>query len=523
MKERGSDMATSKHADGSPASATGTLIAREEAARCLLCHDAPCTAACPKKNDPAKFVRSVRFDREKGSLDFVKDCASCEGCDDGHAPCEKACIHYDFPVRIGEMREAVEKSETAAAPTRFAEIDLSIDFCGVRCENPFFLSSSVVASGYDMCAAAFKAGWAGIVYKTIGFIKPQEVSPRFAAVGKEGTPFVGFRNLEQISDHPLMENLMILKKLKKDFPEKVIVVSIMGQSEEEWTELARLAQDAGADIIECNFSCPHMSGESLGSDVGQSPELVARYTAATKRGTTVPVLAKMTPNIGHMETPALAAIGAGADGLAAINTIKSITGLDVETLASYPAVGNKSSVSGYSGKAIKPIALRFIHDMAKHPKLAHVPISGMGGIETWHDAIEFIMLGCANLQVTTSVMQYGYRIIDDLVAGLKIYMAEHLIPNVSDMVGTALPNVVSADELDRSTVVYPIFEKDQCVGCGRCHIACEDAGHQAIEWTKERSPKLSGKNCVGCHLCVYVCPHGAIHQGARVPKPAHLR
>ena len=163
MKERGSAMATSKHADESIAPATGTLSPREEASRCLLCHDAPCTAACPKKNNPAKFVRAVRFEREKGSLDFVKDCASCEGCDDGDglAPCEKACIHYDFPVRIGEMREAVEKSGTAAAPTRFAEIDLSIDFCGVRCENPFFLSSSVVASGYDMCAAAFGPclGW----------------------------------------------------------------------------------------------------------------------------------------------------------------------------------------------------------------------------------------------------------------------------------------------------------------------------------------------------------------------------
>jgi dihydropyrimidine dehydrogenase (NAD+) subunit PreA len=493
------------------------LIPSEEAARCLLCHDAPCTAACPRKLDPARFVRAVRFDRSKGSLDFVGNCAGCD------APCESACVHYDRPVRIGEMRSVIAAGDTAATPAHCADIDLSIQFCGVRCENPFFLSSSVVASGYDMCAAAFRAGWAGIVYKTIGFIRPSEVSPRFAAIGKEGTPFIGFRNLEQISDHSLAENLDVLKRLKKDFPSKVIVVSIMGQTEQEWTELARLAQDAGADIIECNFSCPHMSGESLGSDVGQNPELVARYTQATRQGTTVPILAKMTPNLAHMEIPALAAIDAGADGIAAINTIKSITGLDVETLAAYPAVGDKSSVSGYSGKAVKPIALRFIHDMAKHPRLAQVPLSGMGGVETWRDALEFIMLGSSNIQVTTSVMQYGYRIIDDLVAGLKIYMAEHLITRVEDMVGIALHNVVPADELDRATVVFPMFNRERCVGCGRCFVACADAGHQAIGWGADRTPKLSAKKCVGCHLCLYVCPHGAIAQGTRVPKPARLQ
>jgi len=498
------------------------LNPREESARCLLCHDAPCTAACPRKQDPARFIRAVRFDRAKGSLSFVGDCERCEApC--GETPCEKACVHKDFPLRVKETRKTIEASGTAVASARFADVSLAVDFCGIRCENPFFLSSSVVASGYDMCAAAFRAGWAGIVYKTIGFLRPSEVSPRFAAIGKEGTPFIGFRNLEQISDQPLAENLNILKRLKKDFPSKVIVVSIMGQSGEEWTELARLSQDAGADIIECNFSCPHMSGESLGSDVGQNPELVALYTAAARRGTTVPILAKMTPNLGQMEIPALAAVKAGADGLAAINTIKSITGLDVETLAAYPAIENKSSVSGYSGKATKPIALRFIHDMAKHPRLAGLPISGMGGIETWKDALEFIMLGCSNLQVTTSVMQYGYRIVEDLIAGLRVYMAGHLISSVSDMVGTALPFMVNAQELDRTTVVYPIFDRTKCVGCGRCHIACADAGHQAIAWNAERNPKLQGKKCVGCHLCVYVCPSFAISAGARVKKPAYLR
>jgi len=231
----------------------------------------------------------------------------------------------------------------------------------------------------------------------------------------------------------------------------------------------------------------------------------------------------MTPNIGNMEVPAIAAVHSGADGIAAINTIKSITGLDLETLAAPPSVNGMSSVSGYSGKAVKPIALRFIHDMAKHPDLEGVPLSGMGGIETWKDAAEFILLGCSNLQVTTAVMQYGYRIIDDLIGGLARYMNAHGIARVGDMVGKALEGMVGADELDRKTVVYPVFNRDACIGCGRCHIACMDGGHQAVEWNADRSPKFIAKKCVGCHLCLYVCPHGAISPGKRMPKPAHLR
>ncbi len=493
------------------------IVPREEAAKCLLCHDAPCTAACPRGADPARFLKAIRFERESGSLASVPDCDSCD------APCERACIHYDKPVRISATRSAVA-AKLGCMPTVSGEgVDLSIDFCGVKCENPFFLSSSVVASGYGMCAAALEAGWAGIVYKTIGLLTPNEVSPRFAAVGKEGTPFIGFRNLEQISDTPLGENLATLARLKADFPTKVIVASIMGQTEAEWTELARLAEKAGCDAIECNFSCPHMTGGSLGSDVGQNPDLVARYASATRRGTKLPILAKMTPNLGNMEIPAIAAVEAGADALAAINTIKSVTGLDLDSLASPPAIVGKSSVSGYSGKAVKPIALRFVQDMARHPRLAGIPISGMGGIETWKDALEFIALGCANVQVTTSVMQYGYRVIDDLVAGLAEYMAEKGVARVSDLVGAALGNLVGAAELDRETVSFPIFDRSACVGCGRCHVSCADAGHQAIDWSKERAPRLVGANCVGCHLCAYVCPHGAIRPGARVAKPATLR
>lgn len=397
--------------------------------------------------------------------------------------------------------------------------DLSIKFCGVKCENPFFLSSSVVGSNYEMCAKAFEMGWAGIVFKTIGFYVPEEVSPRFDIIGKESTPFIGFKNMEQISDHPLEENLKYMKALKESYPDKVLVASIMGRTEEEWTELAKLVTEIGSDIIECNFSCPQMAENSMGSDVGQNPELVEKYCSAVRRGTSLPILAKMTPNISDMVIPAVASVKGGADAIAAINTIKSITRVDLNNFTPYPIIDGKSSVSGYSGKAVKPIALRFIHDLAKSNKLNGIPISGMGGIENWEDAVEFMLLGCSNIQITTAVMQYGYRIINDLIDGLSLYMEKKGFDKLEDLVGIALDNIVPAEALDRSYIIYPKFKNEDCVGCGRCYISCYDGGHQAIKWDYEsRKPQLIEDKCVGCHLCANVCPVADITTGNKKYK-----
>lgn len=480
----------------------------EEAARCLLCENPKCTSACPNSFNPDRMVRAVRFENSECAGKFIdRDvCASCSGF------CEKACIHYDFPVRIKNMISKLPENEYTDLP------DLSIDFMGVRCENPFFLSSSIVAGNYEMCAKAFEMGWAGAVYKTIGFIKPEETSPRFDAFRKEGTPFVGFKNLEQISDHSLEENLDILYRLKRDYPTKVIVASIMGENDEEWSKLAELVSKAGADIIECNFSCPQMVKEGLGYDVGENPELVMHYTECVKRTAKVPVLAKMTPNIGNMEVPAVAAVRGGADGIAAINTIKSITGINLEKMEPYNSVKGQTAVSGYSGKAVKPIALRFISDMAKCGGLKNIPLSGIGGIETWRDAAEFIALGCSNVQVTTAVMQYGYRIIDDMISGLKAYMKRKNISRLSELVGKALNTVVEPESLDRTTVTYPLFDGSKCIGCGRCFISCRDGGHQAIAIGKDGLPHMNGAKCVGCHLCSLVCPVNAVGKSKRIKK-----
>lgn len=481
---------------------------RHESARCLLCANAKCTNACPQHFDPARMIQAVRFDNAECAAKYINTniCAKCDG------KCESSCIHPDFSIRIRDIAATLPDCEYTDEPS------LEIDFMGVKCENPFFLSSSIVAGNYEMCANAFRMGWAGAVFKTIGFIKPKETSPRFDTIRKEGTPFIGFKNLEQISDHSLEENLSDLRRLKTDFPNKVIVASIMGETDEEWTELARLVTDAGADIIECNFSCPQMVGEGLGSDVGQNPDLVKHYIECVKKGTSIPVLAKMTPNIGNMEIPAIAAVNGGADGIAAINTIKCITGFDLEKMQPNNAVNEKTSVSGYSGKAVKPIALRFINDMAKCEALKGVPLSGIGGIETWHDAAEFIALGCANVQVTTAVMQYGYRIIDDLISGLKAYMKRKGISKLQNLVGIGLKNVTEPDKLDRTTVTYPVFDRKRCIGCGRCYISCRDGGHQAIDISDNEKPILKGSKCVGCHLCSLVCPVGAIGKSKRVKK-----
>jgi len=486
---------------------------KEDIAGCLLCNDAPCSKACPYSVKPDSIIRSLVFENKLGAVNKLPKPMPCETCE--AKPCKEACLKgkINEPVQI----DRIMKTISTEPKTKEEEVDLSIDFCGIPCENPFFLSSSVVGSNYEMVAKAFEMGWAGVAFKTIGMFVPKEVSPRFAALSKENVPFVGFKNIEQISDHTLEENIKFLKQLKKDYPSKIIVASIMGQNEEEWTKLAKLMTEAGADIIECNFSCPHMTSKGVGSDVGQNPDLVALYTKATRKGTQLPILAKMTPNIGNMEIPAIAAMEAGATGIAAINTIKSIMNIELESFASEPNVEGKTSVGGYSGKAVKPIALRFIHEMKNCKELKETPISGMGGIETWRDAAEFLALGCENLQITTAVMQYGYRIIYDLIDGMKLYLSSQGYKNISQIVGKALPNIVPTDKLNRDSICYPRFDREKCLGCGRCYLSCFDGGHQAIKINENTlKPILIVDKCVGCQLCVTVCPVQAVSPGKRV-------
>ena len=398
--------------------------------------------------------------------------------------------------------------------------DLSVEFLGVHFENPFCLSSSPVGNCYEMCAKAYDEGWAGVVFKTIGpgdFLI-DEVSPRFDALTKEGTPFVGFKNMEQIAEHPLEQNLEDLRKLKAAYPNKVLIASIMGPTEKDWEELARLVTEAGADMIEMNLSCPQMTTHAMGSDVGTNAELCKSFCAAVKRGSKLPMMAKMTPNITDMVPVAKACLEGGADGIAAINTIKSVCNVDLNRKIGMPIVNGKSSISGYSGKAVKPVALRFVQQL--RDGIPGVEISGIGGIETWEDAAEFLLLGATTLQVTTSIMQYGYRIVEDMKNGLEHYMAEQGVDSLMDLIGVANANIIPAENLDRDYVLYPEIDTEKCIGCGRCYVSCYDGAHQAISWDEEnRKPSCDHNKCVGCHLCALVCPVKAIGKGEIVMKP----
>ena len=496
-------------------------IGRIDMTRCALCLDAPCDAVCERLK-PAALLRKIWFENEQDAalrLPPVNPCLTCP------APCERAC------VRAGEVpiRDLVNRLYYQVKPACETELPgnedrLQCDLCGIPLENPFLLSSSVVASTYDMCARAFEAGWAGACFKTICSLDIHEASPRFSALsGGDGT-IVGFKNIEQLSDHSVAENMEIFRRLKKNYPAKFILASIMGQNEAEWGELARLCEENGADAVELNFSCPNMAEGGLGSDIGQVPELVETFTAAAKRACRIPVLAKLTPNVANMSPAAEAAKRGGADGIAAINTIKSITGVNMHTYVAAPAVHGHSAVGGYSGRAVKPIALRFVAELGQNPKLRGMHLSAMGGVETWRDALEFILLGGNSIQVTTAVMQYGYRIIDDLKAGLNLYLAEKGFASVKEATGLGLDALnATTDTLERDTVIFPQFIRERCVGCGRCEISCADGGHQAIRLDGNRQPHLDGKKCVGCHLCLLVCPQGAIAPGKKRVTPSAAR
>lgn len=485
----------------------GEVPGRKEMISCLLCKDAPCNKACNLVR-PGDALRSIWFDNADVASLKIPEGNPCMNC---HADCEGMCISKSkVPIKqlITSLAWDIRSKTEIELPED--EHRLKCDICGVPLENPFLLSSSVVASTYDMCARAFEAGWAGACFKTVCSLDIHEASPRFSAIKGDNGNIIGFKNIEQLSDHSVAENMKIFRDLKKNYPSKFILASIMGKDEAEWESLAKLCEENGADAIELNFSCPNMQEDGLGSDIGQVPELVERFTRAAKRSTTIPVLAKLTPNVATMSEAAEAALRGGADGIAAINTIKSIVGVNPLTYVSAPAVKGQSAIGGYSGNAVKPIALRFIAELGQNANLKGMHISGMGGIETWKDALEFILMGAGSIQITTAVMQYGYRIIDDLKSGLNYYLAQMGLDSVKDIIGAGLDSVSdTTDVLERDTVLFPKFDLEKCIGCGRCVISCDDGGHQAIKFDN-RVPKLDGSKCVGCHLCRLVCPEDAI-------------
>jgi dihydropyrimidine dehydrogenase (NAD+) subunit PreA len=392
--------------------------------------------------------------------------------------------------------------------------DLSIEFCGVKFKNPFLLSSSPVSNSGEMVGRAFDAGWAGVAFKTIGsdrlpIIHP---SPRMKDYRYQNERLVGLQNVEQISDRGLQPNLKDLRYLKKNWPDHIILASIMGFSNQEWADLAMACTDAGADLLELNFSCPHMTIEGSGAKVGQVEELVQKFTETVRKSTNLPIVAKMTPNITDMNVPALYAKNGGADAISAINTLKGLSGIDINTFIPAPDVFGKGAISGYSGPAVKPIGLRFIAELAQNKEL-NLPLSGMGGIETWIDALEYILLGASTLQVTTGIIHYGYGMVEDLIEGLSDYMESRNIARVADLVGKALPSLHETHSFDLKRQGIAEYDLEKCIGCGQCYVVCRDAGGQALDWDSDkRRPVTIQDKCLSCMICSFVCPvHDLIH------------
>lgn len=384
--------------------------------------------------------------------------------------------------------------------------DLSINFAGIKSPNPFWLASAPPTnSGYQVMKA-FDAGWGGAVWKTLG-VPVVNVSSRYGGVNYRDKRMVGFNNIELISDRPLSHNLREIEEVKKRFPNHAVIASLMVQSRQEWHDIVRASQDAGADGFELNFGCPHgMCERGMGSAVGQEPKVLQTIVEWVMEVAQKPVIVKLTPNISDITEPAMAARRGGADAISLINTIQSIVGVDLDKYAPYPIVDGKGTNGGYCGPAVKPIALNMVKNCAQHPDV-RLPISGIGGIENWRDAVEHILLGASSVQVCTAAMHFGFGIIREMTAGLEQYMVEKGFNTIYDFVGKALPNVLHWEDLNMKYKVTANINEDKCIGCQLCYTACEDGAHQAIKLNAgTRVPEIIEENCVGCNLCSLVCP-----------------
>ncbi|HET7778711.1 MAG TPA: NAD-dependent dihydropyrimidine dehydrogenase subunit PreA [Rudaea sp.] len=389
--------------------------------------------------------------------------------------------------------------------------DLSSNFVGIRSPNPFWLASAPPTDKAYNVNRAFEAGWGGVVWKTLGFDPPVvNVSSRYGAVQWNGQRLAGFNNIELITDRPLQVNLDEIRQVKRDWPDRAMVVSLMVPCDEDsWKRILPPVEDTGCDAVELNFGCPHgMSERGMGSAVGQVPEYIEMVARWVKQHTRLPCIVKLTPNIADIRKPARAAFAGGADAVSLINTINSITSIDLDLMAPTPTVDGKGTHGGYCGPAVRPIALNMVAEIARDPATHGKPLSAIGGIGTWRDAAEFIALGAGSVQVCTAAMHYGFRIVDDMIGGLAQWMDSKGYRRIDDFRGRAIGNVTDWQFLNLNYEIKARIDQDKCIKCGLCHIACEDTAHQAIAKEKDgrRHFEVIDAECVGCNLCMHVCP-----------------
>ncbi len=388
--------------------------------------------------------------------------------------------------------------------------NLTTTFAGITSPNPFWLASAPPTDKAYNVIRAFQAGWGGVVWKTLGSEGPPVVNvngPRYGAVWGADRRLLGLNNIELITDRPLEINLQEIKQVKRDWPDRAMVVSLMVPCDEpSWIAILKRVEETEADGVELNFGCPHgMSERGMGSAVGQVPEYIEMVTRWCKQHSRMPVIVKLTPNITDILKPAEAARRGGADAVSLINTINSITSVNLDSFAPEPTIDGKGAHGGYCGPAVKPIALSMVSEIARNPETRGLPISGIGGVTTWRDAAEFLALGAGNVQVCTAAMTYGFKIVQEMISGLSQYLDEKDM-TVATLSGRAVPNVTTWNQLNLNYVTKARIDPAACIGCGRCYAACEDTSHQAIAMLPGRVFEVKDDECVACNLCVNVCP-----------------
>ncbi|MGX9351151.1 NAD-dependent dihydropyrimidine dehydrogenase subunit PreA [Shimia sp. W99] len=389
--------------------------------------------------------------------------------------------------------------------------DLTSEFIGIKSPNPFWLASAPPTDKEYNVRRAFEAGWGGVVWKTLGEAGPPVVNvngPRYGAIHGADRRLLGLNNIELITDRPLEVNLEEMTRVKRDYPDHALIASVMVPCEEKaWKDILPMIAETGCDGFELNFGCPHgMAERGMGSAVGQVPEYIEMVTRWAKEATGLPVIVKLTPNITNILYPATAALNGGADAVSLINTINSITSVNLDVMSPEPMIDGKGTHGGYCGPAVKPIAMNMVAEIARNPETANLPISGIGGITTWRDAAEFMALGAGNVQVCTAAMTYGFKIVQEMISGLSQWMDEKGYESTADFVGMATPNVTDWQYLNLNHITKAVINEEDCIKCGRCYAACEDTSHQAIEMSEDRVFTVKDDECVACNLCVNVCP-----------------
>ena len=399
-----------------------------------------------------------------------------------------------------------QESSAGTEPLR----DLSYEILGIPVENPFILAAGPSTDDIDMVRRAFRMGWAGAVLKTTSVegTRVDLAYPMMSAFNHEGKLLFGMGNIDLISVHHIDHVETTVRTLKHEFPGKFVAASIMAGNRDDWQSLVRRLENAGADLIECSFSCPQGNiGEDPGRMLAQSvaaTELTARWVKEAARR--IPVSIKITPHVTDIVEVAMAVQRSGADALTASNSLQALMGIDIHSFVPDPPLGGRSTYSGLTGPAIKPLTLRTIAEIARH---VAIPVLGTGGASSWHDAVEFMSVGALCVQFCTLVMHHGFRVIDDLRSGLSHYLDDMAFSSPLDIVGKALPHIADHDGLPRRRM-RSVIDESRCIGCEVCYVACRDGGHGAIDARESRIPVVNPDRCVGCGLCPRVCPESCI-------------